>query len=78
MKRLAAILSSVLDSDEYEVHDELSPEAVENWDSLHGLILVTEIENEFDVQFTMTDVTSVTCVKDIKDILQHYGVEIGD
>ena len=39
-------------------------------------MLVSELENEFNVQFTMDEVTSVKCVKDIKEALKKHGVNL--
>lgn len=74
MRRLKQILSKVLGTDESQITDETSPDNTETWDSFNGLMLVSEIENEFNVKFTMNEVTSVKCVKDIKEALEKHGV----
>ena len=76
MKRLKAILSKVLEIDKNEITDKTSPDTVETWDSFNGLMLVSELEKEFNVKFTMEEVTSVKCVKDIKDALKKHGVKL--
>ena len=76
MNRLKTILARVLEVDENGVNDEMSPDDVDTWDSLHGLMLVSEIESQFKVQFTMNEVTGMKCVKDIKDSLKRHGVEL--
>jgi len=74
MKRLKAILSKVLEIDENEITDETSPDTVETWDSFNGLMLVSELENNFNVRFTIHEVTIMKSVKDIKDILKKHGI----
>ena len=74
MKQLKAILSKILEIDESDITDETSPDNVETWDSFNGLLIASELENVFNVKFTMDEVASVTCVKDIKDTLKHHGV----
>lgn len=74
MKRLKAILSKVLGIDEDKVTDDTSPDNVETWDSFNGLMIVSELESNFNVKFTMDEVTAVKCVKDIKDALKRHGV----
>lgn len=76
MKRLKQILSKVLQIDENKITDETSPDNAETWDSFNGLMLVSELENEFNVQFTMDEVMSVKCVKDIKEALKKHGVNL--
>ena len=34
-----------------QVNDESSPENIESWDSFNGLILVDELENNFNIKF---------------------------
>jgi len=74
MSRLNKILSRLLSIEESTINDQTSPKNVESWDSFNGLMLVSELENEFKVRFTMDEVTSVKCVKDIKESLMKHGV----
>lgn len=76
MDRLKQILSKVLGIDEGQITDETSPDDVETWDSFNGLMLVSELESEFNVKFTMNEVTSVKCVRDIKEALKRHGVAL--
>ena len=78
MKRLTKILSDVLEIDENSITDETSPDNVDTWDSLNGLILVTALEGEFDIKFSMEEVTSVRCVGEIKDALKAHGAELSE
>jgi len=76
MKRLRAILSKVLGIDENTITDKTSPDNVETWDSFNGLMLVSELEKEFNVKFTMDEVTSVKNVLDIKKSLKKHGIKL--
>lgn len=78
MNRLKTILSKVLEIEEDKINDELSPGDVETWDSFNGLILVSELEDGFKIKFTMEEVTSVKCVRDIKETLKRHGVILDD
>lgn len=78
MKRLKQMLSNVLQISEEEIMDETSSDNVETWDSFNGLMLVSELENEFKVKFTMDEVIAVKCVKDIKDALRKHGVDLDE
>ena len=75
MSRLKKILSKVLEVDEKEINDDSSPDNIENWDSFNGLMLVSELENEFKVNFTMNEVINVTNVGDIKKVLVKHGIK---
>ena len=76
MKNLYNLISKVLDIDPDFINDETSPENVENWDSFNGLVLVTELEKEFNVKFSVEEIMSVKNVGDIKTALNRHGLEI--
>jgi acyl carrier protein len=76
MQQLLALLSRVLGIDISTITDETSPDNTETWDSFNGLMMVSELEREFDVHFTMDEVVAVTCVKDIKEALKKHGIAI--
>jgi len=73
-QKLMTLISSVLNIDENSINNETSPENTESWDSFNALVMVSELESQFEVQFSIEEVYSVTCVKDIKDALIKYGI----
>lgn len=75
MSRLKKILSKVLEVNEKEINDGSSPDTIASWDSFNGLMLVTELENEFKVNFTIDEVINVVNVGDIKKALIKHGVK---
>ncbi len=74
MKNLNKIIAKVLDVHEDDITDEMSPDNVETWDSFNSLMLISELENEFNIVFSMEETVSIKCVKDIKDSLRKHGV----
>jgi len=78
MKRLKQVLTNVLDIEEEQIKDETTPDDVENWDSFGGLMLALALEKEFNIEFTSEEITSVTCIGDIKFFLKKHGVELVD
>lgn len=76
MKELKKLLSRVLKVKPSTINDRTSPENVKDWDSFHGLLLVTELENHYKVKFSMDDIMAVRNVGDIKKALKKYGVKI--
>lgn len=75
MQKLLELLARVLDIDISMITDETSPDNTEMWDSYNALMMVSELENTFNVHFTMGEVVAVTCVRDIKEALKRHGVE---
>ena len=69
-----AIVAKVFSIPESEVNDQSSPENIESWDSFNGLVLVDELEAHFKVKFTISEITDVKNVADIKRHLKNHNV----
>ena len=73
-KKLYDIISKVFSVQISEINDESSPETIESWDSFNGLILVDELESNFNIKFSVSEIIDVKNVKDIKRHLNNHGV----
>jgi len=71
---LRTIVAKVFSIPESEVNDNSSPENIESWDSFNGLILVDELENHFKIKFSISEITDVKTVSDIKRHLKNHNV----
>ena len=72
------IISQVFSVPISEVNDESSPENIESWDSFNGLVLVDELETNFNIKFTISEITDVKNVADIKRHLKNHNVALDD
>ena len=61
-----------------QVNDVSSPENIESWDSFNGLVLVDELENHFNIKFSISEITDVKTVADIKRHLKNHNVSLDD
>lgn len=77
-KKLYNIISKVMSVEVSQINDESGPETIESWNSFHGLVLVDEIENIFQVKFTLEEIIDVKKVIDIKRHLKNHGVILDD
>ena len=77
-KKLYDIISKVFSIQISEINDESSPETIESWDSFNGLILVDELESNFNIKFSVSEIIDVKNVKDIKIHLNDHGVDLND
>ena len=68
------IVAKIFSIPESKVNDESSPENIESWDSFNGLVLVDELETHFKVKFTISEITDVKNVADIKRHLKNHNV----
>jgi acyl carrier protein len=75
MKKLKQIISKVLQIDENKITDETSADNTETWDSFNSLMLVSEIENEFNIKLTMGEMGQIKNVADIKKILKKHEID---
>ena len=72
MKDLKTVVASVLGIPEDKVHSGLTREDTPEWDSFNHLMLVSEIEKEFDVQIPMAEVEKIHSFEDLSRlILKH-------
>ena len=74
-EKLKVLISKVLDISKEAATDETSPESTPSWDSFNALVMVSELEDDFNVHFSMEEVLAVKCVKDIREALMRHGVE---
>ena len=73
-KDVNVIIAKVFSIPESEVNDQSGPENIESWDSFNGLILVDELENHFKIKFSISEITDVKTVADIKKHLKNHNV----
>ena len=68
------IIAKVFSISESKINDQSGPENIESWDSFNGLILVDELENHFNIKFSISEITDVKTVADIKRHLKNHNV----
>ena len=73
-EKLHNIISKVFSVPISEINDESSPETIESWDSFNGLILVDELESNFNIKFSLSEIIDIKNVKDIKRHLKNHGI----
>ena len=71
---LNSIVAKVFSIPESSINDQSGPENIESWDSFNGLILVDELENHFKIKFSISEITDVKTVADIKQHLKNHNV----
>ena len=66
------IFCEALGVPESDVSDETAYDSFETWDSLKHLQIVSEIEEEFDIDIEMDDVIAMDTFKKISKIVEKY------
>ena len=59
-----------------ELNDNYGKDTVEEWDSVHQLSLIAELEETFDIMFDPEDIMEMTSYAKGKELLRKYDVEI--
>ncbi len=77
MLTLKELVAKVLDINKELLNDESSPENIPSWDSFNGLMMVSELEDNFKVKFTLKEIVDVKKFKDIKEALKRHGITFG-
>lgn len=57
-----------------EVHDNLTYNGIPQWDSTAHMILIAELENQFDIMLDTDDIIDMSSVSKAKEILAKYNV----
>jgi acyl carrier protein len=70
LQRLQPIFQDVLDDPDFVLKRESSPANVEEWDSLAQISLITTIEKELRVRFSLGEVQALKNVGDMVDLLE--------
>ena len=67
--QLYSIISNVLKIPLSEINDETNSASIESWDSFMGYVLLDEIENTFNVKFSLDESIEIKSVNDFKKLL---------
>ena len=59
IKIIREILVSILEHENFEMIEELEAKDVDGWDSLSHMLIITEIENQFDIQFKLKELNKL-------------------
>jgi acyl carrier protein len=67
--RLLEIVSQVLLLDVDQITDTLKRKEYEPWDSMAHLMLISEVENQFEIFFEDEEIVEIWTVADLKEAL---------
>ena len=70
LDKLNVIFREAFDDESLVIALDTTAKDVEGWDSLMHITLVTAIEEEFGIHFSLKDVTGLQCVGDTVTLIQ--------
>ena len=74
MDKLNSIIQKIFKVKPEEITDQMSPDTIPDWDSMNYLLFISELEKEFNVQFTVDETMEAKNLGDIKKYLSNKGV----
>ena len=75
-EKLYSLISKILNISEDEINDESNPQTISTWTSFNGYVMLYELEQTFDVKFSIDEAMDVKNIADIKRHLKNHGVKL--
>lgn len=72
MERIKKIFCETLGVSDSEVNDDTAYNSLEPWDSLKHLEIVSNLEEEFNINIDTDDVIDMSNFKKVKEIIKKY------
>lgn len=69
LEKITPIFQDVFNDDEMVVNMELTSDDINEWSSISQVLLVTELEEAFDIKFKLMDVAVMNDVKTIVNLI---------
>ena len=67
------IMATTFGMETADLSDEVSQQSCERWSSLYHMALVVALEDHFGVSFSMEEMTAMTSLPAIVDVLKRHG-----
>ena len=74
-QKLVNVFAEALDIDKSLVIDTLAYQSIEQWDSVAHMILITQLEEAFDISIDTDDVIDLSSVSKAVEILSKYNID---
>jgi acyl carrier protein len=74
-EKLKKSFAEALNLDVENITDDLAYQSIPEWDSISHMILISQIEEDFDLSLETDDVIEMSSVKKATDILAKYDVK---
>ncbi len=72
------VVSEILNIPASMITDDAGPKQLSEWDSLRHIQIVLTIEQEYNVQFSPAEITSIYTVGDMRGLLVQKGISIAN
>lgn len=76
LNELLEVAADIFELDQSEVTLELSQETLGTWDSMKMVELISEVEQMYNVQFSLLELTEFTSLKNVVRVLNTKGISL--
>ncbi len=70
IEAIKVILIKVLKHDNFVLEDKLTAADVDGWDSLSHMMIISEIENRFDIKFKLKELNKMNNFGDLVELVK--------
>jgi acyl carrier protein len=74
IEKLKSVFAAALLIDINNVSDDLEYQKIIEWDSVSHMVLISEIEFQFNISLNTDDVINLNTFKECKEILKKYNI----
>lgn len=76
-EKVAEIFCDEIGIDAGTASDDMAYDSLKGWDSLKHLVIVSRLEDEFELEFEVDDIIDMSTLGKIKDIVARYIADKG-
>ncbi len=76
-ERLTQVFRDFFDDDSIVIDEDTTADDIDDWDSLSHITLMSAVEEEFGVKFTMGEVSGMENVGEMAEIIFERGTKLG-
>ena len=76
-ERLTQVFRDFFDDDSIVIDEDTTADDIDDWDSLSHITLMSAVEEEFGVKFTMGEVSGMENVGEMAEIIFERGTTLG-
>ena len=75
-ERLNTVFRDFFDDDDIELEADTTADDIDDWDSLNHITLMSAVEDEFGLRFTMGEVSGMKNVGEMAEIIKKRGKKL--
>lgn len=72
-EKLKKLMAEIFEVHVSDINGTFNPDSTNNWDSLNNLKLITAIESEFNVSFSMEEIQTMTDFQAILSCIKNHS-----